>query len=274
MTTDRKEDGVRIKVKMTGEPGTALYGPHKRFGKYWPGFSGTKVWLLPVRLDEGGEVRIYAPEELEPGPPRRAVHAPRRVRHLWTGQEGSALTQEIVDGVIWPGWDATGSWRIPVEVDGKATTWELRHVREPDTAPKPKPSPVQAPVGPQGGPRVMVRGDKWPASRLGRVLYRWAGIRDESRIWPDFAEPDFADGKWLVPVRMEATGGTHLVLATDLEPLTEPREDEGTILAEADKVANAIQAKALREVAGAAADALELFTDRLRAIVAQEGGGA
>lgn len=261
MTTDRKDDGVRVRIRATGDTGTVLYGPHKRFGTYWPGFSGTKVWLLPVRLDEGNEVLIYAPEELEPGPPRRPVHAPRRVYNIFTGREGTALIQETVDGVIWPGWNATGSWRIPVEVDGKVTTWDVRQIREPDPD-EPEPSPAMVPGEPPYGPRVRVRGLLRNRDR-GRVLYR---AMASGRVWPDFNR-----GEWRVPVRMEASGDTLFVPATDLEPYPDPEPVEATILAEADQVANATQAKALRDVAEAAVDALELFTDRLRAIVTQRG---
>lgn len=269
MTTDRTEEGVRVRVKRTGESGTVLYGPHKRHDRTWPGFSLAGAgWTVPVRFDRDGwrGVGLYSPSELEPGPPRRVVNPSRRVRHKETGREGEVLTEAWVDGVRWPGLGPSGHWRVPVQVAGDAVAWDVRTI-------EPVPSPAWVPGEPPYGPRVMVRSGGWPASRLGRVMYRWAGAREESRIWPNFA-----DGRWLVPVRMEATGGTLLVLATDLEPFAEPErgpvgralfdqaETEATILDEADKLANDIQAKNLRVLAGAAADALELFASRLRDI--------
>ena len=241
----RAGEGVRVLVKATRETGTALYAPIRKDGVSYPGFSGMGNWMIPVQLDSDSVVLCYLPSELEPGPARREVRelGDRRVRSKADRKLiGTIMRGANIAGGLWPGFDRFGHLRLPVRLDdGDVVTWRAEDLEQLPVDPEPDPAPV---VSLPEGPMVLVKDST--ADKV-QVLYRHAG--PAGKIWPNFGD----DSYWRVPVKT-SWGANLLIRAEDLTPLTKwtPTPDES--------------AQSLREVAEAAVDALQLFTDRLRAV--------
>jgi hypothetical protein len=113
---------VRVRVKLTEETGTVLFGPYRDRGRNWPGYNKLDNWVVPVLMDRTGNIVLHTIQALE------SEDEQRRLSFAGTLSSGKGdLATSTVDGLehAYPaGQPLTGP--VPPECDHNAELARLR----------------------------------------------------------------------------------------------------------------------------------------------------